>query len=248
MDAARFHEHYLLQAAWLAPARRHLFRRAGLPGRGLVLDLGCGTGVIADEMRLVRDAPVLAVDRDRDMVDFARRCYPGNEYLEGDERLLLKMGLRFDLVVLSFVLLWQRRPLPFLKRLRKLLADGGALLLLAEPDYGGRLDHPPGLNFLGEIYAGHIRRAGGDPFVGRRLPSLLRQAGFDAEIELAGCLDRPRGPLGREWEREWRFWADLAGLQDRELARIMALEKRAVARGERLALSPVFCALARPRP
>lgn len=248
MDAARYHEHYLLQASWLGPARRILFRRAGLAGRERVLDLGCGSGVIAEEMRLLRGGPVLAVDRDRELLAFARRRYPGNEYLEGDERLLLKRGRRFDLIVLSFVLMWQARPLAFLKRARRLLDAGGVLLLLAEPDYGGRLDHPPGLDILKEIYAGHVRREGGNPDIGRRLGPLLDRAGFAADIELAGCLHRPRGPLGPEWEREWRFWQELAGLDEAERARLMAVEKKAVARGERLVLFPVFCALARPRP
>ncbi len=246
MDAGRYHEHYLLQAGWLAPARHFLFRKAGLARRRRVLDLGCGSGVIAEEMRQVCGRPVMAVDRDREMAAFARARYPGNDYLAGDERLLVSKGMRFDLVVISFVLLWQQRPLPFLKRVRKLIAENGALLVLAEPDYGGRIDHPAGLDFLKEIYISHIRREGGDPFIGRRLPALLQRAGFQADVELASCLDIPHGSAAAAWEREWRFWQELAGFSDATLARILRLEKRALARQERLVLFPVFCALARP--
>ena len=246
MDAERFHEHYLLQAAWLAPSRRYLFRKAGVAGRRRVLDLGCGSGVIAEELRLASGRPVLAVDRDPEMTELARRLYPGNEYLAGDERLLLRAGRRFDLVVISFVLLWQRRPLPFLKRLRGLLDEGGALLVLAEPDYGCRIDQPDGLGFLGGIFAGQIRREGGDPCVGRRLAPLLRRAGFRAQVELASILDFPRPETGAEWEREWRFWKDLAGFSEETLRRIQRREKSAIARDERMVLFPVFCALARP--
>lgn len=245
MDAGRYHEHYLLQAGWLAPARHYLFRKAGLARCHRVLDLGCGSGVIAEEMRQVCGRPVLAVDRDKGLVSFARAHYPGNDYLVGDERLLAKKGLRFDLVVLSFVLLWQERPLPFLKRVGKLLADGGTLLLLAEPDYGGRIDYPDELEFLTEIYIGHIRHEGGDPFVGRRLSTLLQQAGYLADVELSSCLDIPRGGADDAWMREWRFWQELAGFNDATLARILRLERNALARQERLVLFPVFCALAR---
>lgn len=246
MDAERFHEHYRLQASWLAPSRRYLFRKAGVAGRRRILDLGCGSGVIAEELRLASGRPVLAVDCDPEMTELARRLYPGNEYLAGDERRLLRQGRRFDLVVISFVLLWQRRPLPFLKRLRGLLDEGGALLVLAEPDYGCRVDQPDGLAFLGGIFAGHIRRQGGDPCVGRRLASLLRRAGFRAQVELASFLDFPRPETNGDWEREWRFWKDLAGFSEATLRRILRREKSAIARHERMVLFPVFCALARP--
>jgi SAM-dependent methyltransferase len=246
MDAGGYHEHYLLQARWLAPARHYLFRKAGLARCRRVLDLGCGSGVIAEEMRQLCARPVLAVDRDPEMISFARSRYPGNDYLAGDERLLLKKGMRFDLIVISFVLMWQERPLPFLKRARKLLSENGMLLLLAEPDYGGRVDYPAELDLLKEIFIGPIRNQGGDPFIGRRLPTLLRRAGFTAEVELASCLDIPHRAADEAWAREWRFWQDLAGFSKATLARILRLEKRALARRERLVLFPVFCALARP--
>ncbi len=246
MDAGKFHEHYRLQAKWLANSRHFLFRRADLARRRDILDLGCGSGVIGDEIREICGHEVLGVDRDPRMIDFAREKYPLNRYLASDEKALLRQGLRFDLVVLSFVLLWQAEPLPFLKKVRKLLRPDGLLLVLAEPDYGGRIDHPPGLDFLKDIFIGHIHEAGGDPFIGRRLGSLLRRAGFQAAVDLASCLNFPGGYGGEDWEREWRFWQELAGLPAATVKKIRRLEMSAAARGERLVVFPVFCAVARP--
>lgn len=247
MDPARFHEHYLLQAQWLAPARHYLYRKSGLAHRGRILDLGCGSGVIADEMRRISGRPVLAVDRDPEMVAFARGAYPQNEYLVGDERSLAKLGSRFDLAVISFVLMWQPRPLLFLKRIRKLLADGAALMVLAEPDYGGRIDFPEPLGFIKDIFTRHIAATEGDPFIGRRLASLLAAAGFTADVELASAIDFPSSASHGAWERDWRFWQELAGFGAGTLRKILRLEKKAAARHERLVLFPVFCALAIPR-
>jgi len=252
MDAGKYLEHYKLQAGWLAPSRHYLFRRANLARCRSVLDLGCGCGVISEELRQVCGHPVLGVDRDPDLLSSARENFPANEYLVGDERVLAGKGARFDLIVLSFVLMWQQRPLPFLKRVRKLLATNGRLLVLAEPDYGGRIDFPVQLDFLKDIFSGHIQRAGGDPFIGRRLASLLRRSGFQAEVELASGLHFPGGGDGiaagsAAWEREWRFWQELAGFSDATLRKILRLEKSAAARQERLVLFPVFCALATPR-
>ncbi|MCU0235681.1 MAG: class I SAM-dependent methyltransferase [Acidobacteria bacterium] len=248
MDAGRTIEHYKLQAGWLAPSRHYLYRRSGLAHCRRILDLGCGCGVISDELRRVSGQPVLGIDRDPEMVTAAREHFAGNEYMLADERALARKGMRFDMIVLSFVLMWQKRPLPFLRRVRKLLAPNGTLLVLAEPDYGGRIDYPEPLDFLKDIFSGHILQAGGDPFIGRRLAVLLRRAGFKAEVELASCLGFPAGVPAPAWEREWEFWQELAGFSDATLKRILRLEKSAAARGERLVLFPVFCALARPLP
>ncbi len=246
MDPGKFHEHYRLQAEWLSPSRHYLFRKANLARREKILEIGCGSGIIAEEVRKACGRPVLGVDRDPEMIGFAREHFPKNHYLLADENGLAREGMRFDLIVFSFVLLWQVRPLPFLKKLKELLRPGGILLVLAEPDYGGRIDFPVQLDFLKEIFIGHIVQAGGDPFIGRRLASLLGKAGFQASVELASCLHFPGGFTGDVWEREWKFWQELAGLSDHTLKRILRLEKSAAACGERLVLFPVFCALASP--
>jgi SAM-dependent methyltransferase len=247
MTAGDYHEHYMLQAGWLAPTRHYLYRRAGLARCRKILDLGCGSGVISEEMRQISGQPVLGVDRDPEITALARALYPGNDFLAGDERLLVRKGLRFDLIACSFVLMWQESPVLFLRRVKKLLAGNGTLLLLAEPDYGGRIDFPPALDFLKDIFIGHITGAGGDPFIGRRVASLLERAGFRATTELASWLHFPQGGTGDDWEREWRFWQELAGFSDARRRTIVKLEKSAAARKERLVLFPVFCALARPR-
>jgi SAM-dependent methyltransferase len=246
MEAEKYHEHYRLQAEWLAPSRHYLYRKVDLARRERILDLGCGSGVIAEEIRQACGRPVLGADRDPMILDFAREQFPANRYLAADESGILRTGLQFDLIILSFVIMWQARPLPFLKKIRQLLRPGGMLLVLAEPDYGGRIDFPSRLDFLKDIFIGHIRQAGGDPYIGRRLASLLGQAGFQATVELASCLNFPGGYADDAWEREWAFWQELAGFSATILKRILRLERSAAAHKERLVLFPVFCALARP--
>jgi SAM-dependent methyltransferase len=246
MDAEKFHQHYRLQAEWLARSRHYLYRRADLARRRHILDLGCGSGVISEEMREICGRAVLGVDHDPQLVDFAREKYPQNHFMVADEKGLIRRGLSFDLVVLSFVLLWQARPLLFLKRVRKLLPAHGILLVLAEPDYGGRIDFPAALNFLKDIFIGHIRQEGGDPFIGRHLASLLQKAGFRAAVDMASCLNSPRYYSRDTWEGEWRFWQELAGLSAATVEKILRLEMSAAANNERQVLFPVYCAVARP--
>lgn len=246
MDAGQYHDHYLLQAEWLAPGRHWLYRKIGLARHERILDFGCGSGVIGEEIRQIGGRPVLGVDRDPEMVRFAQGRFPGNRYRCADENDPILGRQRFDLIVLSFVLLWQPRPLPFLKKIRKLLLPEGKLLVLAEPDYGGRIDFPPALEFLKDIFTATIQRQGGDPFFGRTLKAHLDRAGFSSEVGLASHLDFPGGHAGPAWEREWRFWQQLAGLPDPALKKIVRLEKHAARSRERLVVFPVFYAIAAP--
>jgi ubiquinone/menaquinone biosynthesis C-methylase UbiE len=244
MDAGKLHAHYQLQAQWLAPSRHYLYRKVDLARRETILDLGCGSGVIGDEIRQICGRRVVGVDRDADMLAFARSRYPEIDFRLGDEDSLSEEGLRFDLVILSFVLMWQARPLLFLKKVRKLLRAKGTVLVLAEPDYGGRIDFPAPLDFLKEIFTRHIMQAGGDPFLGRKLKSLLQKSGFRSEVGLASCLNFPDTYASRIWEREWRFWQELAGFSAGVLKKIERLEKAAAADRERLVVFPVFYAIA----
>jgi SAM-dependent methyltransferase len=245
MDAAKFHRHYRLQAEWLAPSRRYLYRKIGLASHDCILDFGCGSGVIAEEIREICGRPVLGVDRDPAMTAFAEREYPLNRFLVADENELLEQGLCFDLIVISFVLMWQAEPLPFLRKIKKLLKEKGTLLILAEPDYGGRIDFPDELNFLKEIFNGHILGQKGDPFIGRKLKTLLLKSGWQAEVGLASQLHFPERYDPAIWEEEWRFWQELAGLSGQTVKKILRLEKNAARYRQRLVLFPVFYAIAR---
>jgi len=244
MEAAKFHSHYRLQAEWLAPSRNYLFRKIALAGHERILDLGCGSGLIAEEMRKICGRPVLGVDRDPALIAFAEKEYPRNRFLAADENELLRQGRSFDLIVLSFVLMWQVKPRRFLRKITELLDKKGTLLILAEPDYGGRVDFPDELDFLKGIFTGHILGQKGDPFIGRKLQALLSGAGWRSEIGLASHLHFPDGFDPDSWEAEWRFWQELAGLPDRTINKIMRLEKKAARSRQRLVLFPVFYAIA----
>jgi SAM-dependent methyltransferase len=245
MEPRKFHAHYLLQAEWLAQSRHFLFRKISLACHERILDLGCGSGAITAEAAAICGRPVLGVDRDPAMAAFARAEYPGNRFLAADENDLLKQKQRFDLILLSFVLMWQAKPEQFLKKLKRLLTDNGTLLLLAEPDYGGRIDFPAELDFLKNIFTGHILGQHGDPYVGRKLKFLLEKSGWRAEVGLASHLDFPAACDPGRWEEEWRFWQELVGLPQRTLRKILERERKALRSRQRLVLFPVFYAIAR---
>lgn len=241
MDPESYHFHLSLQAEWLAESRSFLFRKAGIAGCDSILDFGCGSGVITDELRSRRGTGVTGIDRAPEMIRLAERTFPGARFEIGCEDTLIREKRTFDLIVLSFVLMWQKSPGGFLKKLKKLLNPGGKLLFLAEPDYGGRIDAPDGLTGLKDFYAGCIREEGGDPFIGRKLHPLLTASGFAPEVGVFDHFSVVRSPDRKIWEREWRFWEELSR---KDVRTFRQLEWRAIRQGKRSVLFPLFYAVA----
>ena len=241
MDPESYHFHFSLQAEWLAESRRFLFRKAGIAGRDTILDFGCGSGVITDELRLRSGREVIGVDRDPEMVWLAGKVFPETRFEIGSEDTLVREKRRFDLIVFSFVLMWQKSPVDFLKKMKKLLNPDGKLLFLAEPDYDGRIDAPEELTGLKDFYGGCIREEGGDPFIGRRLHQLLTSAGFVPEVGVFNHFSFVRSHDRKVWEREWRFWEELSR---KDMRTFRQREWRAIRQGERLVLFPLFYAIA----
>jgi hypothetical protein len=118
-------------------------------------------------------------------------------------------------------------------------------LVCAEPDYGGRIDHP---NLpLGLWQAEVLRREGADPCLGRKLRELFALPGVrQADVGLIpGLWDA--ASLRAEFEAEWGLWERLlqGSVAPDELAEAKATAWAAIESGGRLAFVPVFYALVR---
>lgn len=233
------------QAGWTRAARTHLYRRANLLRAGWVLDVGSGTGVVTEEMAARTQGQVVGVDLDPAMVDYARGRGGRTEYRVGDAHDLPFDDAQFDVTTCHFVLMWCRKPEDAAREMVRVTRPGGAVLVCAEPDYGGRIDHPdlP----LGRWQIEALRREGADPCLGRKLRGLFAMPsvrGVDVGL-IPGLWDPVT--LRAEFDAEWSLWerslADL--VPPGELARVRAVDWEAIESGERLVFMPVFYALVR---
>ena len=171
------------QAGWLAPARAWLLRDVAIARRRSVLDLGAGHGAVTGELQRRSGGRVVALDCAVD----ALRGLAGA--VGGDARRLPFADGAFDLVFSQLTLLWVAPLEPALDELARVLAPGGALVAL-EPDYGGLIEHPPEVAAR-DLWLAALPRAGADPLVGRKLPGLLADRGFDARVRLFDTLVAP---------------------------------------------------------
>ncbi len=190
-------EHYVLRggiegrerlrilARVMRPYTLDLFTRVGIPSGSKVVDVACGGGdVTVDLARIVGPkGHVVGIDLDEaklelarneaktlqlDNVDF-RRCVIGEGQLQGE----------FDVAYCRFLLTHLSDPLTAVREIRGVLKPGG-IFMTVDIDSRGYFAYPetPGqarfLNFYVEV----VRKRGGDPDIGPRLPSLLMEAGF----------------------------------------------------------------------
>jgi SAM-dependent methyltransferase len=234
---------YRQQAAWTRPLRQYLYERLGLEQARGVLDLGCGTGALLPELVAASSGPVHGLDIDPAALIQARQSAPQALLALGDAHHLPYPDHHFDLTVCHFVLLWLSDPARALDELVRVTHPGGFVVALAEPDYGGRIDHPDELARLGELQAEALQRQGADPRLGRRLPGLFRRAGL-REVESGILGAQWSGPgqddPGLEWDVLRQDLGPLPGLDDLE-----QIDRQARADGQRVLYVPTFYAFGR---
>lgn len=245
MTVEEWDAQYTRQAGWTQGTRAHLYRRANLIRAARVLDVGSGTGVITEELTSRTRGQVIGVDLDPALVTYARARGGRAQYRLGDAHDLAFRRGWFDVVACHFVLMWCRDPAKVAREMIRVTRPGGVILVCAEPDYGGRIDHP-------DLPLGHwqslaLRTEGADPWLGRKLRELfalpaVRQTDIGV---IPGLWDL--ATMRAQFEAEWTLWerslADIVPADD--LSRVKEADLAAIESGQRLVFMPVFHALVR---
>lgn len=126
-DAAAYHQVATLQHKW----GRALLSRHDWRGDERVLDVGCGTGMLAGELLEAHPgAHVVAVDTDPGMVKQAQETlqpYERAQVLQADVMRLPRLG-PFDLVISNAVLHWVHDHDAAFQNIHRELVPGGRLL------------------------------------------------------------------------------------------------------------------------
>jgi len=233
------------QARWTRVVRTQLYRRVNLLRAERVLDVGCGTGVITEEMAARCQGQVIGVDVDAAMIAFAQERPGQVEYRVGDAHQLDFPDGYFDVVVCHFLLMWVSNPALAVREMARVTSPGGVVLACAEPDYGGRIDYPEELP-LARWQAAALRREGADPFIGRKLPALFAQARLSADVGVIPSLWDDEA-MRAEFEAEWSLMErTLAGtVSEDELQHYKQVDWQAIEDGQRLIFVPIFYAMSR---
>lgn len=229
------------QSLWLKEYRLWLLDTFVLPtfaaAKPAALDVGGGPGVMAEDLSSRMDITVL--DRDRGMARKARG--KGLEALRGDACTLPFADGSFDVVCCSFLLLWTKGPEIALREMVRV--SRGWVLCLAEPDHGGRIDHPAALAPVRDLVVEGMRLEGADPLMGRKLSGLFHACGLVPRIGIypgAWNIEEIR----RNAEEEWGWIVDAAG-EGQGLESVKAAWAEALDEGSLFQFDPIFYAIAR---
>jgi SAM-dependent methyltransferase len=175
------------QAEELAADSAALLDRVGLRPGQAAIDLGCGPRGILDLLagRVAPAGRVVGLDADPAHAAMAagfavRRGLSGVEIITADARSTGLPAGSFDLVHARTLLVNLPDPAGVTAEMMRLARPGGWVASM-EPDTEHALCYPPHPAFdrLCEIFTMVFRRNGADPWIGRRVPGLFRQAGLE---------------------------------------------------------------------
>jgi SAM-dependent methyltransferase len=179
-------ERLRILARVLQPTTSALFDRLGVAAGMTCLDVGCGGGDVTFEMsrRVGPGGRVIGVDIDAAKLELARAeadalDVRNVEFRRADVRTEM-IGSGFDLVYARFLLTHLADPAAAVAAFRRQARPGG-LVAVEDVDFAGQFSWPdsPALRRYHELYCATIRRRGGDPEIGRRLPLLLIEGAFE---------------------------------------------------------------------
>lgn len=245
-DANEIHGRYKQQARWTSYARQFLLQLTSTESKNpRVLEVGSGTGAILGDIEFDH-ARLYGLDIQHRSLVFSQTHLSQDTILcTGDGAALPYGENTFDIAYCHFLLLWVDTPLLVLEEFARVLKPGGTLMCFAEPDYGGRIDYPPVLGELGALQIKSLVRQGADPYLGRKLSSLVGQVS-GLEIHRTGIIGQdiphPANDNPGFWEEEWRILeSDLSNLlKVEELQSYKHAYKDAIRSGTQVLFIPTF--------
>ncbi len=155
-------------------------RELSLQGGERIVDFGCGLGQLSLAMARAAKTRLVGIERSEEQLQRAER----HELLDLRRGDVLDPPLSepewgsFDLAHARFVLEHVQDPLRVVRHMVRAVRPGGRLVLQDDDhDVFRAFPEPPGFAGLWRSFQRSYDRLGCDPFIGRRLVSLLHEAG-----------------------------------------------------------------------
>lgn len=218
-------KHYDDQIGYVSKLGRGLLELLQAQEGERIIDLGCGTGELSEQIRQ-RGAYCVGIDYSPEMIEAARKKYPNGSFRTADaEEFRLEPGEQpYDAVFSNAAMHWMKRPEKVIYSVGAALRFGGRFVA----EFGGSGN----VGSIVQALTNELDRIGIDgearfpwyfPSIGQYAP-LLEKHGF--EVRCAELYDRPT-PLG-SGETGLSHWLHafagslLAGIDPQRQAEIVA--------------------------
>jgi SAM-dependent methyltransferase len=146
-EAAQAYEQYFVPAIFDQWPPR-IIEAAGVGDGDSVLEVGCGTGVLAREVikKVGSTGSVTGLDLSESMLEVARNICPDAHFQQGNATDLPFDDESFDVAIASFVLMFVPDPVQAVSELWRVLKPGGRMIITVwegleqNPVYSGLVD------------------------------------------------------------------------------------------------------------
>jgi ubiquinone/menaquinone biosynthesis C-methylase UbiE len=246
LTTSQWHQRYLQQASWTQNLRNYIYNQVLIQRADKILDIGCGTGVLENELNRLTLSHVYGLDIDLKPLHLAREYAPKSNFTVGDCSSLPYRNGEFNITLCHFLLLWVKDTLKSIEEMARVTRPKGFVLALAEPDYGGRIDYPSELSRIGYWQINALRHQGANPLIGRKLRSLFSHAGLiNIEIGVLGGQWGENEP-GQDFKLEWEvIQSDLNQNNEfiRQAGKLKAIDSASREMHQRILFVPTFYAI-----
>ena len=245
LTSAEWHARFCQQARWTREVRRFLFSNLPSGPAVRILETGCGTGAVLQDLLSFHSAGFYGLDINPDYLKIAQKTPELGLSCGNVFKLPFTDGV-FQITFCHYFLLWLEDPIAALAEMKRVTCPGGFILLLAEPYYAGRIDYPAELQPIGQLQRHSLQAQGADPDIGVRLGELLASAGLQ---------NIHTGLSGGQWsavlksndqEQEWKILkSDLQdSLSAQKLEYLRRIDQQAWKNASRVLYVPTFYAWA----
>ena len=185
-----------IQSKFFEPLTRQTLLRARIRKGMSCLDIGCGSGTatqILGEM-VGKKGHVTGTDVDEKYIRYCReyKPQPNLDFIKDDISNSKLERESFDAIYSRFMFVHLKDSRKAIRSMMQLVKKGGAIII-EELDHAkdSWLSYPenPSVNTLREVYVALVEKAGGDPFAGRKIYSLMVEECLESSVECnSPCL------------------------------------------------------------
>lgn len=185
-----------IQSAFFEPMTRRTLDKAGIKKGMRCLDVGCGAGSVTRILAEMvgKKGQAVGTDVDERYLQYCRyyKPLPNVDFMRDDISNSTLAKESFDVIYSRFMFVHLKDARKAVYSMKQLVKKGGAIII-------EELDHAPdswlcypenqSVKTLRDIYVELVKKAGGDPFAGRKIYNLMVGESLDANVECnSPCL------------------------------------------------------------
>lgn len=242
---SKLHGQYVYQSLWTAQIRDYLLEIAAAKPDSRILEVGCGTGAILEDIQRKGKQFCFGVDLDFSSLLFAKNYQTGNLLAVADGQALPFPNQYFDITLCHYFFLWVQDKHRAIREMIRVTRKGGAIIAFAEPDHRSRIDYPSNLEEIGRLQNLSLINQGADISAGRKLIQLFKSNGLVHTTYGIYGNEVKEDNFKESYQFEWNYLQDDLSLwlDAEQVSKLLENDRLAWKTHQRVLYIPTFWAI-----